>query len=42
MSHGVIYHACNHASHAKENARVETNCKVPLTYQKYVSDKNPI
>ena len=27
-------------SQAKEITRVQTKCKVPLTYQKYVSDRN--
>ena len=40
MPHGVIHPTCSHTSHGKENPRVQTNCKVPLTYQKYVSDKS--
>ena len=34
-----IMHATTQ-SQAKENARVQTKCKVPLIYQKYVSDRN--
>ena len=40
MPHGVIHDACNHTCHAKENPIVQTNCKIPLNYQKCDSDKH--